>query len=330
MDAGHPGGAWTHQFRRARRVADGLGHEAPVAGGFGQDGFQPVVGRERLALFDPDRPQHAGGLWVDGGLVFGLDQLGQHLEVAKVIRRDGVEGFSGRLDEPHGRRIVSRRQRIDPRPLQQIVGGRGVAGRAGKGPQQQPVAIGLGRHDEVARIRDGAFMARRQEEVFPALAAVGAARPDVFHRAHPHVVDQAQQAGRDLDHGRAVRAQVQKRGAIDRLGIGRQHQAVGVGVEHRHRPRIVHAQIPGEAGPKAVHAVAGGVAQDHLHRALIVERVVEAVCRRGRGVAVGKGQRPEEGGGHFIGRRAGRGDRHYRGAHRSSRLVRRLGRRRRV
>ena len=70
---------------------------------FGQDLLHPRVGRERLALDDADGGQRSHQLGVERGGRFLLHDLVEHLVVAVVVRRNGVDHLAAAFVE-HGRR----------------------------------------------------------------------------------------------------------------------------------------------------------------------------------------------------------------------------------
>ena len=163
-----------------------------------------------------------------------------------------------------------------------------------EGAHQQPVAVGARRYDVIAG-RDFALVARRQEQVLAALAAVGTGEADVGDPEEAGVVDRPEDAGRDL-HDRRPVLDVDLGDAVDGRGVGRQQEG----------PRIeellgdAHAE---GAHPGLLHALEEGVdrgrraaGQEGLDSPREVELVVDLAHRLVRGHPIEELQPPEPGG----------------------------------
>ena len=178
---------------------------------------------------------------------------------------------------------------------------------------EDPSAIGLHADDEIARLRQDAGIAGRDEEVLAALALIRSARSDVLDRPHPHIVDETEHAGRRLDDRRSVGVEGEECRAVQGLRIGRQHERVGVRPEDGELGNAVHAEIARQTKAKSVHAERRQVPQEDLCATLEVEFVIKTLHRLGRRVAVLEGKPTEKARVH-IGRRRSRGgdgrDRH--------------------
>ena len=113
----------------ARGVGDGERLVAADLGRLVEDRPHPLVGRERLALLDPDLRQLRGLIEADrvGGLV--LDHRREVLEVADVGRVDRVEGQARAVDVPRRGGIAAAGQRRDAGAPQGFEGRSRIAAR---------------------------------------------------------------------------------------------------------------------------------------------------------------------------------------------------------
>ena len=84
---------------RARRERHRAGGGVADHDGVLEDLAHPLVGRERLAVDDPDRGEQAEQLGVAGSGRFLLHQLVDQLPEPEVVREERVDRHAGRLDE---------------------------------------------------------------------------------------------------------------------------------------------------------------------------------------------------------------------------------------
>jgi hypothetical protein len=231
-----------------------LGHLHADFSAGAEDLLHARIRLERLALFDPK-----GGHQPAHGPVFRIHrlrvhELGQSLKVAVITRKDHVGRLSRPVGEAHLGWIVLLGQRVDAGLLHQGHRLGRIAGFlvAERPPEHEDV---VGRALEaVVALRRLAFIVRRQDQVFAALALVGTHIADIGHGPVPEVVEDALLLGRHLDHGWAVRLQVDIAHGVDHVRIGRaddglgtepilpDDQDVGAGAELRfrallHRPK---------------------------------------------------------------------------------------------
>lgn len=206
-----------------------------------------------------------------------LDHLVQPLEVADVARESGDARLERRADD--ARLLHTLAQRIDLE-MRLVIRQRGLASPRFllEAARHHPVAPGAGPEDEVA-FRHVALVSRRQEEVLPALAAVGTGIAQVRQIEKEAVVDDAQDIRRHLDDCRAGLLQVDAGARVHAFGVVGQAEVL--------RPAFtrlgVHDHAAGLADPvvarvhveQGLHRHRGHEVEIGLRRALQVELVVE-------------------------------------------------------
>ena len=122
------------------------------------------------------------------------------------------------------------------------------------------------------------------------LAALALVRPGDAHiadEALPGVVEKAEHAGRDLDHGRAVIGEIRVGIGVERRGVGGDHEGLRIHqlFEDRDPVRPLGPGI-GQALAHAVHRHGADIVEKHLDPAHPVEIVVDRCNGRVLGHAV--------------------------------------------
>ncbi|MCY1175679.1 hypothetical protein D9M73_159260 [compost metagenome] len=87
--------------------------------------------------------------------------------------------------------------------------------------------VGLGATDKVAAIRNRTLVVGWQNQVFTPFTPIGSGRADVDDPAKPHVIQRAEGLGWHFNHQRSFR-QVERCHRVDRIGVGREKERVGV------------------------------------------------------------------------------------------------------
>ena len=272
---------------RAGGISDG--------GRVGEYLLHPVVRLEFLALHDADGRQLSGKLRIVGigrlVLNIGVD----HLEERVVAWRDRVERFPARLHElglgnlrvgfepdlafkrrRDARANASRRVGIDLHRLLDVLDGRlrivvyKVTARCIDDP------VRLRPRYVKATFRNRAVIARWQEQVSSAFAAIGAGEPDVDDPAEPHVVDGADPHGGLLDHHRALR-QIHDAEVIDRIGVGREEQRLRIHQFGVNGDRVVLRADAEKALADRIGGCAAVAVEERVEAAGEIQRVVDLV-----------------------------------------------------
>jgi hypothetical protein len=215
-------------------------------------------------------PRGLGGDEVD---VLLLDDGVEVLEEAHVVGRNGLVVLpTGHVEELHRRRVVLLRQRVDLEVRLDVLRGR-LDTVSHVAAHEVPHGVGPRLHHEVA-VRHVAVVARGQHQVLAALAPIRAGRTHVGDVAEVHVVEDAEDVRRDLDHGGTVLLEVEESPGVERGVVPGQHQRLGVAhllgdddlvrpgvpevslpladVEHRHRREHVDEDLD---GARPVHVV---------------------------------------------------------------------------
>ena len=243
--------------RRARVVGHALGlarrdrerARGGVADGDGllEDRAHPLVGRERLALADPDGGELTEDLGIARAGRLLLDELVDRLPEREVVRRDRVDlqmhrvderrlGLLGRTGErrppgqeaPHRGAHRSRRVRVDPDAGLDRRDRRGGVVVDHERPPDQRRAGRADMGDVKAAVGQRPVIARAHQQVLAALAAIGSGQADVGDPPEPHVVDRPEDRARrrhhrNVDHHRPVR-EIDERPEVDRVRVRGQEQ----------------------------------------------------------------------------------------------------------
>ena len=167
----------------------------------------------------------------------------------------------------------------DLRAPQGLHGGSRVAARPHEGAQHEPLAVGAKAHRRHEPLGwKLALVARRHQQIATALALVRAGDAHVPHRPHPLVVQEPEHPRRHIQHHRAGLG-IDHGDAVDRLGVTRERQATGVGVQHQEIRRS-QVQIARERLLEPPDRGGHHVPQEHLTATLEIELVVQPLHRR--------------------------------------------------
>ena len=155
-----------------------------------------------------------------------LTSCDEHLEEGDVVGVDCVDRLTRAVEEFHFRRVSRLCERIDLDLLHQRH--RLVGLSVYLEPAQEIIDAICRRLDDEVTLRHLARVVRRKEEVFAALSFVGAERTDVHEKPLQRVHRGSQHFRRRFHHRRAITLQIQKAHPVNRLGIRREDQRLGV------------------------------------------------------------------------------------------------------
>ena len=276
----------------------------PTAAASVQDAPHPLVGRERLALDDPDRGQLARQLDLRAAGRLLLHQLVQELVEADVVRRDRVERLPARLDEHRlgnlGRRVAPHlafQQRGDARAeaalrvgvdlrraLDQLDGRSGVHARVlvdeRAAEHERPRRARV--PDVVAAVGQRPVIARPDEQEPAALAAIRARQPEVDDPAPPHVVEDPERLRRRLDDHRP-RRQIDDADEVHRVGVRGQEQRLRPQQLREHQDLVVLRPRLLEALAQRVRRRSREAVEEHVQGVREVEVVIHELAGLGLG-----------------------------------------------
>ncbi len=121
--------------------------------------------------------------------------------------------------------------------------------------------------DKVSALGQGAVITRRQDQVFPALAAIRARRAKVDDPAPPEIIERAKRLGRRLEHHRTV-TQVEEADEIDCVGVRRKEERLGIHQLGEHDDLVV---LDPDGGVRLSN---GG----HVHALEGIHKRLEGMC----------------------------------------------------
>ena len=225
-----------------------------------------------------------------------------------------VHGEPGALDEGQGAGLAQRRERslagqegaharsirsrnvgIDLERLLDRLDGRLRVVVHEERPPEQRDGGGRGFADEIAAVGQRPVIARRQQEIFAAHAAVRARRAEIDHPTEPEIVEQAERVRRRLDNHRPF-GEIDIGEEVDGVGVGGQEQRARIHEPGKDQDALVvlHAGIP-DALARRVDRDATKTVEEGGDAALEVELVVNLGGGRSIGNAVAEFERPDRG-----------------------------------